>query len=201
MDARDAILYATCPLVPAPTLAPFEPLGAPGKRLIAARDGMYLEARSHALHCLQRVAEFPTPYGLVSPFLRLLAGPVPAAMIREIARQSLSASPFEIAFIIHREAEQYVLHTPQPISASAGHVTYADERDPDRLVLDIHSHGAGRAFFSVTDDQSDLSRQGPYIAGVIAPRLEPAKTRMTFRLVCPPYLIDLDAESLKDVIA
>lgn len=201
MGTPDEILYSACPIHPAPTFAGFQPLTAPGKRLIAARDGLYLEAFSPAMHVLQPVAAVPTPYGEVTPFIRLHNGRIPRQLLHQVASESLSASPSEVAFIIHREAGGYSLHTPTTISASAGHISYHDTRDSDQLVVDIHSHGAAGAFFSSRDDASDLSRQGPYIAGVIAPRTDPKDTRVIFRLVCPPYLIPLPANAIKELFA
>lgn len=203
MDARDAILYSTCPLEPAPTLGAFQPLEVSGRRLLAARDGLYLEARSPALHWLLRVAPLPMPYGPLQPFLRLANGPVPMATLYEIANRSRQASPSEIAFGVQAQDEGYELLQPVQISASAGHVTYQDSFDADRLVLDVHSHGRGEAYFSGTDDASDLSRIGPYIAAVIAPRETYGATRMVFRAVCSPYLIPIDFSDaiFKDLIA
>ena len=203
-DKRDAILHAACPMVVAPTFGQFEPMQVPGKRMVAARDGIYLEARSAALHWLLLVSEVPLPYGVVKPFLRAINGPVPSRMFYDIADRSLQASPAEIAFGIQSMQDgSYELKVPVVISANASHVTYHDSFEADHLVFDIHSHGQADAFFSGTDDESDLSRLGPYIAGVIAPRTTYASTRMSFRAVCAPFLIPLewDEESFKDLIA
>lgn len=192
-DARDSILYAACPLTPAPTFAPFAPLTVPGKRLVGARDGLYLEARSPALHWLLRVVALPLPYGPVTPFLRPALGPLPRTMLFEIARASLAASPNEIAFGIEATAEGYALTLPPINHASPVAVSYQDAFDPDHLVLDIHSHGEhGQAFFSATDDASDLSRAGPYLAAVIVPGRTYGQSRLTLRAVAAPYLIPLD---------
>ena len=201
LDPRDAILYAACPLVPAPTLGVFSPLCAPGKRLVAARDGLYVEARSLALHFCVRVADVPMPYGTVEPFVRLLRGPIPREVLDTIRTLSLGASPTEVAFAVLAGDAGYRMVELDPLSASASHVRYAEVDCPERLVLDVHSHGEHGAYFSGTDDASDLSRQGPYIAGVIAPREQPGCTRTVWRAVCPPYLVDLDLELMRGVFA
>lgn len=193
-DPRDAILYAACPLVMAPTFASFAPLDAPGKRLVAAADGLYLEAKSPALHWLLRLNATPMPYGRVTPFLRLTNGPIRRAMLLRITDQAMAASPNEIAFGIEADGPGYRLTVPDTHSASPGHVSYQDAFHPDHLVLDVHSHGEGSAYFSGTDDASDLSRAGPYLAGVIAPRKDYASTRLVFRAVAAPYLIELAAD-------
>jgi PRTRC genetic system protein A len=195
LDPRDAALYAACPLAPAPTLGTFVPLATPGKRLVAARDGLYLEARSPVLHWLLRVAAVTLPYGPVTAFVRLAHGPMPTRLLAEIAQASLQASPDEIAFGIEAGADGYTLHVPPIDHASPVAVSYQDAFDPDRLVLDIHSHGAhGAAFFSRTDDASDLSRAGPYLAAVIVPGATFAQSRLTLRAVCAPYLLSLDEQ-------
>lgn len=201
LDARDAVLYSACPLVMAPTLGTFVPLAEPGKRLVAAADGLYLEARSTALHWLLKVAAVPMPYGPVTPFLHLPAGPVPKALLDEIYQRALRASPREIAFTVLDAHGSYELVEPTMHSASSGHVTYTEVADAARLVLDVHSHGEHAAYFSSTDDASDLSRGGPYIAGVIAPRTERSQTRLAWRAVCPPYLIALDPHLMQGVFA
>lgn len=200
-DTRDAILYSACPLMPAPTLGSFVPLVEPGKRLIAARDGLYLEARSLALHLCVRVSVVPMPYGPIEPFVRLLSGPIPREVLETIRVASLSASPTEVAFAVLADMDGYRVVELEALSASASHVRYAEVDGPERLVLDMHSHGEHGAYFSGTDDDSDLSRQGPYIAGVIAPRAQPGMTRTAWRAVCPPYLVDLDLELLRGVFA
>lgn len=193
IDPRDTILYAACPLVMAPTFGQFEPLSAPGKRLIATRDGLYHEARSDVLHWLLPLVAMPMPYGELTPFLRLVHGPIPRHMLFTMADDSLRASPKEIAFGVEADADKYALTIPPITSATAAHVTYEDAFDANRLVLDLHSHGEhGQAFFSATDDASDLSRTGPYLAAVIVPRRTYGKSELTFRAVAAPYLISLD---------
>lgn len=194
-DPRDAILHAACPLVMAPTFGAFVPLQATGKRLVGAADGLYLEARSPALHWLLRLNAVPMPYGRLTPFLRLANGPVPMALLYRLADLAREASPNEIAFGIQTDGPGYSLVVPEIDTASPVHVTYQDAFDADRLVLDIHSHGEGAAFFSETDDASDLSRAGPYLAGVIAPRRTYASSGLTFRAVAAPYLIELPADA------
>ena len=194
-DPRDCVLHAACPMVMAPTLGTFMPLEGPGKRLIAARDGIYLEARSEVLHWLLKVSSLPMPYGVVSPFLTLLHGPMPLKHLYAMADQALDVSPAEIAFAVQHRGAGYELLLPASTSASRSHVTYNDTFHPGRLVLDLHSHGEGNAYFSGTDDTSDASRTEIYIAAVIAPRTTYSKTRLAWRAVCAPYLIPLDDDT------
>lgn len=199
-DPRDAILLQCCPIHPAPVFGSPELLDEPGRRLWACADGLYLEVRSPVLHWLLLVAQVPMPYGRLSPFVRLLNGAIPSTLMQDIAQQSLAASPSEVAFGIQWTDSGYELIVPPVLSCDANHVAYRDTFDPARLVLDIHSHGQHAAYFSPTDDASDSSRIGPYLAAVIGPRYPLADSELALRAVCAPYLIPLPAEALSVVV-
>lgn len=198
LSALDRAIQGSCPTLMAPHQGELEPLVA-GKRLIIAADGLYLEVRSAALHACQRVAAFTSPYGSVEPFLRLSNGPVPPDLLRE-AVQAAGATRNEVAFgIVAGEEQGYRLVAPEVASASASHITYADTLPDDRLVIDLHSHGEGRGFFSRTDDASDLARPGPYIALVVGRcSTEP---EIVARLVAPPWLVPIPIQSLRPLIS
>jgi len=80
-------------------------------------------------------------------------------------------------------------------SASAAHVRYVDTTDDRRLVFDLHSHAGGSAYFSQTDDVSDGSRPGPYIAVVVG-HCEREVPELVARVVLPPYLVPITIEKL-----
>jgi PRTRC genetic system protein A len=163
-----------------------------------AADGLYLEVRSESLHALQRLVAVPTPYGRVEPFLRLANGPIPTALLRR-ATDAAAATPNEVAFCIVSEGQgTYRLIEPTVHSSSLGHITYADTVDDNALVIDLHSHGDLRAFFSAQDDRSDLARPGPYIAIVIG-RCSTAP-EIALRLVSPPYLIPIPPSAFQAIV-
>lgn len=198
LSPLDAAIQSSCPTALAPHHGELSPLLA-GKRLILAADGLYLEVRSTALHALQRIAVLQTPYGTVEPFLRLASGPIPRGLLRR-ATEAAAATRDEVAFAIVADGQGgYALVQPEVHSASASHITYADALPDDLLVLDIHSHGEGRAFFSSTDNASDLARPGPYIALVIG-RCS-TTPEIASRLVAPPYLVPLKPEQVRPLVA
>jgi len=198
LSPLDAAIQSSCPTALAPHHGELSPLLA-GKRLILASDGLYLEVRSTALHALQRIAVLQTPYGTVEPFLRLASGPIPRDLLRR-ATDAAAATRDEVAFAIVADGQGgYSLVQPEVHSASASHITYADALPDDLLVLDIHSHGDGHAFFSAADDASDLSRPGPYIALVVG-RCSTAP-EIAARLVAPPWLSSIPPESLRPLLS
>jgi PRTRC genetic system protein A len=198
LSPLDAAIQSSCPTVLAPHQGELPPLRA-GKRLILAADGLYLEVRSTSLHVLQRIAVLQTPYGTVAPFVRLACGPIPRDLLRR-ATEAAAATRVEVAFAIVADGQGgYALVQPEVHSASASHITYADALPDDLLVLDIHSHGEGAAFFSSTDNASDLARPGPYIALVIG-RCSTAP-EIAARLVAPPWLCSIPPESLRPLLS
>lgn len=201
----DAAIQAACPIIPAPHHGELPELIGFGKRLIACSNGLLLEARSPALHLRLQVQAFDValPYGTVAEFVRPANGPIPAALFHEFLNMAISARPSETAAIILTRGTGYVLEQPKITAATAGSVSYIDELDDDRIVIDMHSHGMGEAFFSSTDDQSDLSRRGPYLAIVAGYASEREKIPLVLRAVSPPYLIEIgfSDEAMKGVIA
>ncbi|KLB22881.1 hypothetical protein SM77512_22200, partial [Xanthomonas hortorum pv. gardneri] len=92
----------------------------------------------------------------------------PRELLRKCFDLAVQAGRNETAALIHWNPtdRQYELRQPVIESASEAHVTYRDESQDDLLVYDFHSHGSHPAFFPATDDASDMSRMGPYIAMV-----------------------------------
>lgn len=193
LSLRDRVLQKAFPMVMAPHEGGLDPIEGFGKRLIAAADGVYLEARSPALHLLLKVqdVEIAFPFGSITPFVRPLHGPIPAALLHEFIHQSIHARPDETAAIILAGPNGYRMECPRIETASGGHVRYYDEFDDDEIVMDLHSHGLGKAFFSGTDDASDRSRRGPYLAVVAGYSETYSTTPLVIRAVCGNYLIPL----------
>lgn len=195
----DAALFAATPLLPAPRFGTLESLAAGSKRILGAADGVYVEARTHAWDVCARIAECPMPYGPLSARLRCPAGPIPSDLVREFIAVACANPDREVAAAIVLAAgnTRFDLIWPQIESSSSGHVRYIDaDIDDDRLVLDLHSHAGHSAFFSTTDDLSDRSRKGPYLAAVVG-RCNAPQPELAVRLVLSPYLIPLSIPDLK----
>jgi PRTRC genetic system protein A len=194
----DATLFAGVPLLPAPRFGSLPALLPGQKRFLAAMDGIYVEACSHAMSVRLKVGEGLLPYGPMSNEVRLSAGPVPRALLREFVERAQAQSDCEIAAAVVLDGEGvYRLHWPTVHHASAAHVHYADQIDDDRLVLDLHTHATGPAFFSAMDDASDRSRPGPYFACVVG-RCDRDDPELVARAVLAPYLQPLAMQWLQD---
>lgn len=195
-NAIDATLFP--PLVPAPRFGTLSELQAGKKRFIGAADGVYVEASTEALRLRLRVARAVLPYGPLAAQVDLDAGPVPRALLREFVECAQAHAEREVAAAVVLDGNGiYRLHWPAVEDASAGHVSYRDTLDDARLVLDLHSHAGGAAFFSRTDDASDLTRPGPYFALVVG-RCNQADPEIVARAVLPPYLQPLPLAWLLD---
>lgn len=194
LSPRDTALQASLPALIVPHDSDLPALKAGQRRLLLAADGVYLQACSNVMLCSVRVGTAALPYGAHAQSVVLTNGPIPAELIREAGRAARDTPTTEIAAAILWQDGKYQLVFPEVISASAGHVTYRDQLDDEHLVLDLHSHGAGKAYFSSQDDECDRQRPGPYLAGVFG-RCDGPMT-LALRLVCAPHLVDVPASVL-----
>lgn len=196
VDPRDAVLFGAFPLLPAPRFGSLPDIAPGSKRLVLGSDGLYLEVRSTAMHARLRLSEVRTPYGEVTEFIRPTGGPLPSRWIGELAALAIEGGTLEVAAGIVLDGDDWAVQVPPMESSSESHITYHDVFDDDRLLIDMHSHGALPEYFSSTDNASDLGRKGPYIAVVLG-RCDSRETlKSAMRFVCAPYLIPLDAAAM-----
>lgn len=166
-----------------------------GKQFVGAGNGLFVRAATPSLRVCAKVADATLPYAPMQPAIAPAHGPVPLALLREFVQWAAAEASHEIAAVIETHAGGYRLRRLDPTSRSAAHVTYDDRQvDDDALVIDLHSHGVLAPRFSATDDASDLSRRGPYIAAVVGHC--GTADLLAFRLVLPPYLVPLDVDDL-----
>lgn len=198
--ALDKALMAAFPIVATPYHGELEPMKGYGKRIVLGTHGVYVEARSPVLHVRVQISECQIPHlGEVDVFIELLHGKLDAELLRRFGQLADAAAPNEVAgMIVHHEG-QYQLHAPEVVSADAAHVSYKDVID-EVLVLDLHSHGSSKAFFSATDDASDLSRPGPYIAGVLGHCGLGQQKSTAMRLVISPYLLPITWQDFMELV-
>ncbi|AVQ00248.1 PRTRC system protein A (plasmid) [Ahniella affigens] len=185
----DAVLFAATPLIPVPRFGTLAPLDRGAKRFLAGADGLYVQSSTEAMEVTMKLAPVKLPFGECCERIVLPNGPIPMALIKDFIRASRQSYPNEIAAaIVLGDAGHYELVWPEVQSASGGHVRYVDSVvNDDRLVVDLHSHGEHDAFFSRTDDESDCSRRGPYMAFVVG-RLRSERPQVAVRLALAPYL-------------
>jgi PRTRC genetic system protein A len=163
MNPVDIALQGSFPSVMVPTREPVAPMKQPGERLLIAADGVFLEISRPWLRLVRRLSSFdwrtPVPYGVASEQTELLCGPVPAGLVAQFAAIARAALPDEAgAWIVWDSATGGFRLVPLPaLSHGPGHLHYDRPalRDGEWLVVDCHSHGYTKAYFSSTDDRDD----------------------------------------------
>lgn len=106
-------------------------------------------------------AERELPYGQVEAVSNLRCGRIPVRLIERFAKQAnawADQGSETAAWITWGSNSGWKFLEPEILIRTPVSVRYTwPELAPDTaLVLDVHSHGTGTAFFSHTDDQSDL---------------------------------------------
>jgi PRTRC genetic system protein A len=195
LEPMDRVVLGQCPMVMAPIHGDLVGCEPGQRRLVAAEDGVWVEARTEGIHFRGRLACVPMPYGRIDGFCRLAGGMIPAAMREEIfSRARETAEEVACVVVWSRSARQYCLIWPDVGSASAGHITYSSWADTDdlSLVVDIHSHGFGAAYFSRIDDESDRGIYEPHLSVVLG-RCDQPEFEIATRFCVGHYLIDLPA--------
>lgn len=192
-DPRDQVLLANNPTLMMPRFGALPSLEIGMKRFVLARDGLYIQARSHVLTVTAKLADTPPmPYGGLEPSVEMIGGLLPAALYHAFCASALSTSPVETAgFVLwDRSRKEYVLAHREGITSSTTHISYLiDDIDDDMVVCNWHSHGKSPAFFSKTDDASD--NRGLYIASVFGHCTSPADITVTTRIVIDGYYIPI----------
>lgn len=186
MDARDAALQATCPVVIAPRFGALPDMDL-GQRLIVAANGLFVQVKLDWLDCLQCLTpqgiELPLPYGSVQESLRFAFGVLPIRLIEQFIEAGRRALPNEAAgaLVYSRATGRLRLALCTAVQSSPTRIAYrlpamaADET----VAVDLHTHGRLPAFWSSEDDRDD---QGIKVCGVFG-RLHEAEPDACFRLV------------------
>ncbi|MDD4986252.1 MAG: Mov34/MPN/PAD-1 family protein [Dehalococcoidales bacterium] len=141
------------------------PEGIAGERgpyynYILARNGVFIEASGPLLSARIPVAECEIR-GLapLEPGITLTYGSIPVRFW-ELALDTFLAEPDRERYVAITGIAGYHLYVP-PQDRKKAKVTYAVQ---DRVVLDLHSHGHGGAFFSVQDNEDE---KGLKLYGVV----------------------------------
>jgi PRTRC genetic system protein A len=143
-------------------------LGEPGigYNYILARNGLFIRAENDHLEAIVPIFQLEEgrPVRGLAPMekrVTLKHGPIPVG-IWERAYNTLMEDPSSECYMaIVWVRGSYELAVP-PQAATAASVAY--ER-PRNLVVDIHSHGAIKAFFSATDNQDDQGLKISIVVG------------------------------------
>lgn len=196
MVPRDIALQSAMPTVMAPRFSPLDELDLPGRRLVMAENGTWLETRREWLYSRLQVGQpcpVPLPYGQVTEALRFSFGKLPRAIIAQFIEHAREQLPNECAarVIWNSHTSQWTLkRRDDVISVSPGHVNMhlppLGERE--HLIMDLHSHGITEAFFSRTDNKDD--RGEVKISGVVG-NLEGGEVTTAFRLCLAGVFVSL----------
>ena len=125
---------------------------------LLASDGLYVMGRGRDFHALIRVATLKTetPFGDLVEGVHFHGDLVPRALVEDAADKAIATNPDEWAGAIVRQNGIYSLQDVGVDSSSPSHVTYDRESyDDSDVVVDMHSHGDDKAYFSPTDNDSD----------------------------------------------
>jgi len=186
LNPRDSALQSVTPTVMVPRHTAFKELETNGHRILMANNGVWLESLREWLYARVMIAQplpMSVPYGDVTRELRLKFGKLPLHMVHFFIDEARKRTPNECAaWIIWNEITGvWRLHMLHELSSDADHVNMILPilEESDHLVIDIHSHGNCRAFFSDTDNKDDMG--ATKISGVIG-NLDQTNVTAKFRL-------------------
>ena len=164
-------------------------------RFIIANDGLYIEGRSDVLHASFRVSDLngaKMPYGNHKSFCNIKNGLLPDTIKNELLKRCIKSGEQEYAAYVSYETTEYIIIEPTTVSASTSHISYQTDQNINSVLIDIHSHGLGEAYFSPTDDISD--RHGIYLAVVFGRCSNTESITIKSRIVIHGHFCDLDWE-------
>jgi PRTRC genetic system protein A len=166
-----------------------------GIRYLVATDGLYREVSTPWLRAVLPAAPClysKTPYGRLVPQVELMCGGLPMDLIREFQEHAKEQLPNETTAVIawNPVAKTWRLVLREAQLATPDRVVYQEVRleDDEVMVVDIHSHGAERAYFSSADDKDDWG--GLKVAAVIG-AVDSPSPKMRARLVVLDRFVDL----------
>lgn len=195
MNAIDGALQSTIPTVMVPRYAELEELSTPGRRILMAGNGVWLEVFREWMYLRTQIAlplPVAVPYGNVSAEVRMKFGKHPKAMVAQFIEEARARMPNECAgwIIWDENTGAWRLHMLQELSVDRDHVNMILPvlGESEHLVIDIHSHGETAAFFSSTDNKDD--RSGSHISGVVG-SLDQASVTAEFRICAEGMFVPL----------
>lgn len=159
LDNRDIAIFEATPMVCVPRYSVLDAFNTGGYRYLAAADGLYLQATSTLFDICVKLSDVTLPYGHVKPYLNCLFGLPDRSLWDELVKCSQEYSPNEIAAQMYWcfTEKRFKIHYPKTLHCDTSTVTYyANDISEHALFCDVHSHGNGKAYFSATDDDSDV---------------------------------------------
>jgi PRTRC genetic system protein A len=163
MHPADAVLQQSMPSVMVPRFGALPAMQTYGERVLIGGDAVYLEIYRPWVRLVRKLGGYfhvtALPYGNGDEATDLHCGRIPPDLIGEFVQLARQAHPNETgAWIVWNSATETFRLIPVGIlEHGPGHLRYDRPvlGPEDALVVDCHSHGRSRAFFSDTDDRDD----------------------------------------------
>lgn len=158
----DAFISTTYPLVPAPTHQELVAHDVNGIRYLVAANGLWRELQwpwLHATYPLLTDKSVSLPYGALHEQVHFKCPAPQPALWTAFIKDAKAAMPHEAAgaLIWNALTSEWRYEKRQTLSARGDFIQYAEVQlgEDEHLVVDIHSHGVHKPFFSSIDDQDD----------------------------------------------
>jgi len=153
---------------------------------ILAQNGLFVRARNPLLGAAVQITQAEVR-GLLplEEAVELTKGKIPRYLY-DLALATLAADPFHERYLAVAWEGEYHLRMP-PQEGSGGGVRY--DRLPN-TVLDFHSHGLMRAFFSYTDDRDEQGFGLYLVVGRLDTLFPEVELRVGIYGYFPPLLIE-----------
>lgn len=185
LNAKDAALQRACPVISAPLFQPLPPM-EDGQRIVIAANGVFIQVKRPWLDCIERIGDIdpklPLPFGRLAPMVAFAFKSIPLALLHEFVAAGRRALPNEIAggliYAAGTGGLRLQIYTPLSQSPSGIHYAMPELAADEVIAVDLHTHGAGSAFFSAEDDRDD---RGIKVAGVFG-NLDAEQPSAAFRL-------------------
>ena len=167
MNTKDQLIQQRFPTIMVPGYEELSPCPLHGTRLLIAKGGLYLETAQpfgRFRRCMWNASDRELPYGAVEEvdeFAEILTDPAVMAIFEETilpeAAQYADDNREWAGWIVWTNDEGYS-YMPLDFEASPARVLIKERPvlpDGTYLVIDVHSHGVMKPFFSSTDDFDD----------------------------------------------
>jgi PRTRC genetic system protein A len=168
----DKFLQAHTPVVMVPRFGEYVPLQENGHRFLAAADGLWMEVRRPWCHIVWPVCQqagVSMPYGKLDKKVWMAFGQLPTWAVERFQLDAKKHWPNEVgAVVTWNERTGEMAYLPcEVIESGVGRLKQKWPPLGEGVwpVLDIHSHGPIKAFFSGTD--RDDTRSDVVVAAVL----------------------------------
>lgn len=154
----DLMLQRHAPVEVVPVYGMFEPLATVGHRFLVARDGLWVEVKRAWGYIRWPVAQsrkVPIPAGELAREVDLKFGRLPRWLVDDFVELAKEASPSEVGAVgvWDERTGEFQLVGTRTLQSGIGHLRYQRPEVPEgrHIVMDLHSHGPLKAYFSKTD--------------------------------------------------